>query len=110
MEILTHIQNTFRNEKCQKELEAKATSLLLGPLKYKSEYSKEKAIKSFSEGLHYLEDLLLMQRGIHPSNFKNNSKFSAESYKEDYSKKYLEVENIILSSIARQFRHFLTFL
>jgi len=107
MNRITWINYTCKNENTQKLLEEKAEMLLLGPLKEKDEYQKEKALKAFSEGLGYLESVLLHDRGIHPSKLdlvklRRNPKVYAEKLK--------EVENIMKKEISRQYRHFITFL
>ena len=65
--MLMWCNNVMKDEELQTELESKVTALLEGPLKDRDEYAQEKCIKSFYEGLVYLESLLLKQNGIHPS-------------------------------------------
>ncbi|WP_066297438.1 hypothetical protein [Bacillus sp. FJAT-29937] len=107
MDALNWSKSTFKNEKLQNYLEEKVRSLLKGPLRNHSDYAQEKCIKSFCEGLGYLESVLLYQREIHPHKLELSYWQGRE---EEYKKYWLEVEGIILNSINRQFRHFLEFL
>lgn len=107
MKTLDWSKNTFSNESSQKLLDEKVNMLLDGVLREKDEYQKEKAIKSFCEGLGYLEKLLQYQREVHRSQL-DLVKISQNP--SDYQKKIDEIANIIESEIKRQYRHFSTFL
>ena len=99
--------NALKNTDSQKYLEEKLQALLMGPLRDKSDYAKEKALKSFSEGIGYLESLLMYQSGIHHTQI--NPLMNLHK-KEEMKKKYLEVENTVKKEINRQYKHFCTFL
>lgn len=107
MNTIDWCRNTFQNEKTQALLEEKIELLLQGGLAKKSEYEKEKAIKSFSEGLGYLEGLLLYQREIHR---KMIDPVKVSMNPDDYIAKYQEVQQIMETEIKRQYRHWTTFL
>jgi hypothetical protein len=100
-------KDTFENKWCQKCLEEKLTTLIKIYFEDKEEYPIEKFIKSFCEGLGYLEKLMLMQRNIHYSQL-NNASF--ESNKFEIVKKHAEVEKAMLVEFERQFRHYSIFL
>lgn len=109
--MLTWCGNTFFDEECQKELEHKVLLLLEGPLGNKSEYAQEKAIKAFSEGLGYLETLLLMKKNIHPHDLMNHNHIVLNPNLRNKCLEELDdVKKSILSEIDRQYRHFLIFL
>ena len=104
-ELLTYCYNCMHDNSLQKELESKVLALLEGPLRHRDEYQKEKCIKSFCEGLVYLEKVLLFQRNIDSyANF--NNPHLARLYEE----KMNDVRRIMKREISRQFRHFITFL
>jgi hypothetical protein len=107
MEHIEWCKNTFENNNCQRYLEEKLTTLIKIYFRSKEDYPIEKFIKSFSEGLGYLEKLMLMQRNIHYSQL-NNASF--ESNKFGIVKKHEEVEKAMLVEIERQFRHYSIFL
>lgn len=100
--LLSYCSNCMHDEKLQKDVENKVSALLEGVLADKNEYQKEKAIKVFSEGLRYLEDSLLYQRGIHPNQYD----FSNPTFMLEYGSKFEEVRKIMSTEISRQFRHF----
>lgn len=105
-ELLTYCANYMHDSLLQKELENKVLELLEGPLNNRDEYQKEKCIKSFCEGLAYLEKVLLFQRNIESCNFNFNNPHLARLYEE----KMNDVRRIMTREISRQFRHFTTFL
>lgn len=105
-DILSYCANCMHDNTLQQELESKALALLDGPLRERDDYVKEKAIKSFSEGLRYLESSLLYARGIHPNQYD----FSSIEFLNTYDKKIEEVRAIMFTEIKRQFRHFIIFL
>lgn len=107
MDAVNWCDNTFKNDNLQSYLKERITSLIEGPLQDRSDYAKEKCIKSFCEGLGYLEGNLMYQRKIHPN--KLDIMFWQGKEKE-YMEKYSEVEKIIFASIDRKYRHFLVFL
>ena len=96
----------LKDENNQKELESKVLALLEGPLRNRDEYQKEKCIKSFCEGLVYLEQVLLFQRNIDSYAFNFNNHHLARLYEE----KMNDVRRIMTREINRQFIHFITFL
>jgi hypothetical protein len=101
------IEQLLENKNNQVLLEEKVTLLLEGVLKGKSEYQKEKAVKSFSEGIRYLESLLQYKHGIH------RSQIDLLEYQQNpkaFTEKYSEIERVIKMEINRQYRHFTTFL
>ena len=110
--MLMWCKNAMIDEEVQKELEHKVVALLEGPLKDKNDYAQEKCIKSFYEGLSYLEKLLLKQNNIHPHDgveimsMMRRGKLTHD----EYLKKQEEVRQTMKSEISRQFRHFLAFL
>ena len=110
--MLMWCNNVMKDEELQTELESKVAALLEGPLKDRDEYAQEKCIKSFYEGLVYLESLLLKQNGIHPND--TNEIFAkihkGSMSKEDFIRKTEEVRAKMKSEISRQFRNFLAFL
>ena len=110
--MLMWCNNVMKDKELQAELEDKLTALLEGPLKDKNEYAQEKCIKSFYEGLVYLESLLLKQNGIHPSDTDEliMQLHSGKMTQEKFTRKTEEVRNKIKSEISRQYRHFLAFL
>lgn len=98
---------TLQNGNSQKRLEEKVKLLLEGPLRDKDEYAQEKAIKSFSETIRYLESLMMYQNGIHRDQIdivsvSNNPKV--------YQEKMELVEKTVEVELNRQMRHYLTFL
>lgn len=97
----------LQNEASQQVLEQKVKALLEGPLRQKSDYAKEKAVKSFSEGIRYLESVLLYQRDIHRDQL---NLLEISKNMKAYQDKQLEVEKIVKMEIHRQMRHYLTFL
>ncbi|MED3554119.1 hypothetical protein [Cytobacillus praedii] len=107
MEPLIWCNNTLKNENLQNHLEEKVKLLLQGPLQNYNDYATEKCIKSFCEGLGYLESILLYQREIHPHKCEISYWHTRKS---EYEEKWKEVEKIVLNSINRQFRHYLEFL
>lgn len=110
--MLMWCNNVMKDKELQVELERYITALLEGPLKDKDEYAQEKCIKSFYEGLVYLESLLLQQNGIHPND--TNEIFAkihkGSMSKEDFIRKTEEVRAKMKSEISRQFSNFLAFL
>ncbi|WCK57321.1 hypothetical protein PP175_29465 (plasmid) [Aneurinibacillus sp. Ricciae_BoGa-3] len=107
MNALDWCQNTFKNEESQKKLEKKVQMLLESVLREKDDYAKEKCIKSFSEGLRYLESVLLYQRGVHPEQMNPVEVMQKREY---YTKQWEEIESIIESEINRQYNHFVAFM
>lgn len=107
MESTVHIQHTFSDPCLQGILEEKAKILLQGPLKEKSEYAQEKALKSFAEGLLYLNESLLLRRGVHGSQLKPEVIMGNEK---EFIAKQEEVRSIMQTEIDRQFRHYISFL
>ncbi len=107
MNNLEWCKSTFENKTCQSHLEEKLSLLLVSYFKGKEDYPIEKFIKSFSEGLRYLESLLLMKKGIHNSQLKvGNPPINMK----DLATKHEEIEKILLVEIDRQYRNFITFL
>lgn len=72
-----------------------------------SDQSVLKLIKSFCEGIGYLEGVLLFQRHIHPSNIEHSYWAGKEAA---YMEALKEVDLIVKESINRQYRHFCIFL
>ena len=110
--MLMWCNNVMQDEVLQKELEKRIVSLLEGPLKLKSDYAQEKCIKSFYEGLVYLEKLLLKQNDIHPHDAHQIIELmhTGRLTKEEFARRNEMVRSQMLSEISRQHRHFLTFL
>lgn len=110
--MLMWCNNVMKDEELQTELESKVAALLEGPLKDRDEYAQEKCIKSFYEGLVYLESLLLKQNGIHPSDSEEiiMQIHSGKMTREEFVRKTEEVRARMKSEISRQFRNFLAFL
>jgi hypothetical protein len=100
-------KDTFENLTCQQYLEGKLDALVTVFFNENEKYVIEKFTKSFCEGLCYLEKLLLYKRGIHPTQFEKVT-FIADS--KELSDKYLEIENILISEINRQYRNYTIFL
>lgn len=107
MNALHFVQNLLENSESQKHLENKVQLLLETVLKNKGEYEQEKAIKSFSEGILYLESLLKYKNGIHHDQI---DLIQVSRNPGDYAKKYKEIEDTIKVEIDRQYRHFVTFM
>lgn len=97
----------LQNEKSQQRLEEKVKLLLDGPLRDKSEYAQEKAIKSFGETINYLESVLLYQRGIHRDQL---DLVEVSRNPKAYQDKMEEVEKKIESELSRLLRHYSIFL
>lgn len=112
MDIKEHLvwcSNALKDEQAQKVLEEKVGLLIETHFKDSSDYAIEKFVKSFSETIIYLENLMLTNRGIHPSQI-SKSKDLVRLQKDDILQKYKEVRKIIIGEIKRQFRHYNTFL
>lgn len=99
--------NILKNSSSQKHLESRVNLLLQDPLKESKQYAQEKAIKSFCEGIGYLEGFLLFQRQIHPSNIEHSYWNGKEAA---YMEALKEVDLIVKEAINRQYRHFCIFL
>ncbi|MBZ9688453.1 hypothetical protein G9F72_019165 [Clostridium estertheticum] len=107
MEHLDWCKDVFENKECQKNLEEKVTILIKMYFTGTKDYPIEKFTKSFSEGLGYLEKLMLIKKGIH------HSKLDQTSFKENKDtiiQKYKEIEKTVLVETNRQYRMYLTFL
>lgn len=100
-------KNRLKNSSSQEFLESKVNILLACPLKERDQYAQEKAIKSFCEGIGYLEGVLLFQRHIHPSNIEHSYWIGKEA---SYMEALKEVDLIVKEAINRQYRHFCIFL
>lgn len=103
MNYLSWCQNSLKNKNVQELLEEKIKKLVPSYFDENDEYAIEKFIKSFCEGLRYLESTLLYQRGIHPEQLKKD-------YRKDNVIKYQEVEAIMIREVNRQAQHYETFL
>lgn len=108
MKDIVWAKNMLKDEKAQEELESKVSLLLEAYFKDKSDYAKEKFVRSFGELFIYLENNLLKDRGVHPSQFKNNPELLTNPTKA-YEKQN-EVSKLLVVEINRQYRHFTTFL
>jgi hypothetical protein len=75
----------------------------------KDDCTIEKFIKSFSEGLGYLEKLLLYQNNIHPKQLYNVN-LNLVLQPENIVQKLNEIEKAMLTEIDRQYRHYSFFL
>lgn len=104
MDALVWVENKLDNTDSQALLEEKAKVLLEGPLKDKSEYQQEKALKSFSEKIMYLESLLMYQKGIH------HKQLDFTRISQDYREKHEDVAKAVRAEINRETRHYLIFL
>lgn len=100
-------KNMLKDKKAQEELESKVTLLLEAFFEGKSEYAKEKFIKSFGEKFIYLENNLLKDRGVHPSQLKNAELLLNPAKGFELTE---EVSKVLIVEISRQYRHFITFL
>ncbi len=107
MDSIRWSYNHLKNENSQQYLQEKIQALLEGPLRNKDDYEQEKAIKVFAEGMRDSESSLLYSRDIHPQ--KLDLTWVAMN-KEEYMKRYKEVEQMMETNISRQYRHFITFL
>ncbi|MCU7667438.1 hypothetical protein [Bacillus thuringiensis] len=97
--------NKLRNEDSQKLLESRIQSLLKTPgFLIRSQHAKEAVIEAFTELIRHLENSLLFQRDIHPSNAPMINDFQR------YFKEKKEVKDIVQIEIRRQFRNYLLFL
>jgi hypothetical protein len=109
MENIQWCSNMLKDKEAQKHLEERIQVLIDMFFKGKSDYAIEKFIKSFGEGLTYLENDMLRHRGIHPSQIEKNLVY-LQSHPEETMTKMTEVKNTMMNEINRQFRHFQTFL
>ncbi|RYD06147.1 hypothetical protein N752_05725 [Desulforamulus aquiferis] len=87
--------------------EIKRTTVFLKELYLSNanEYEIEKFIKSYCEGLHYLENSLLRQRGIHHQQKQHQQVISM-----DVIEQYEEVRQIMLASVKRHCRNYMVWL
>lgn len=102
-------ESMLRTKEAQHLLEEKIKLLIHSYFEGKSDYAIEKFIKSFGEGLTYLEDNLLKSRGLHPSQIQGNM-LQLSMNPVSTAQKLDEVEKILKMEIKRQYRHFDTFL
>lgn len=109
MNHLEWAKNRLRDTEAQEHLETRLENLIEEFFKGKSDYAIEKFIKSFVEALSLLENLLQKQRGIHPSQIKDNL-IQLQMEGEKTAKKYAEVKDRLIAEINRQSRHFTIFL
>ena len=107
MNAMDYAKNIFDNDVIQQHLEQKVEMLLSGPLKEKSDYAQEKAIKTFWMTAKHLESALLHERNIHPN---HTNWLDIVGKEEEYFKKLKEVEKLVVNEIDYQYRHFITFL
>lgn len=109
MEAIRWCDNLLKQKEAQSHLEEKVQSLLEMYFEGKSEYAKEKFIKTFSEGLIYLENNLEYSRGLHPSQLHENQATLMSNPKETM-RKMNEVKDTLINEINRQYRHMNTVL
>lgn len=109
MENFKWCENMLKDKEAQTLLKEKVQLLIDMYFKEKSDYAIEKFIKSFGEGLIYLENSLLKDRGIHPSQIQENMVYLS-SHPEETTKNIKEVQDKMKEEINRQYRHFQTFL
>lgn len=109
MENLKWCENMLKEKEAQSLLEEKVEILIEMYFKGKSDYAIEKFIKSFCEGTMYLENSLLKDKGLHPSQLDENMIYLS-AHPEETIKKMKEVKDSLISEINRQYRHFQTFL
>jgi flagella basal body P-ring formation protein FlgA len=109
MENIKWCENMLKDKEAQALLEEKVQILIDMFFKGKRDYAIEKFIKSFGEGLIYLENTLLKDRGIHPSQIQENMIYLS-AHPEETAKKIKEVQDKMKMEINRQYRHFQTFL
>lgn len=112
MEPMNWCKDVMDNEVTQNTLEKKVQLLLDGPLNDKSDYAKEKCIKSFYELPMYIEQSLLKKAGLSPDSIKGmyNGMISGELSSHELLNKYNAVNKAVISEIERQYRHFTAFL
>lgn len=104
--LLSYCDNCLHDKVLQDDLRNKAKSLLIGVLSNKSDYAKEKCIKSFSESIRNFELFQLYKNGVHPNQYD----FKSMSFIKTYDKKIEEIRKLVLAEISRTFRHYTIFL
>jgi spore germination protein GerM len=108
-EVLIWITPLWDKESNNLLIEAVNELLEVPMVKSMNEYKQEKLIKSFTEGIRYLESLMKYEYGINHS--RVSEMVSSGNFDE---KKYISdtkmIGNIIKTEIKRQLRHFKTFL
>lgn len=109
MDYMQWAKEMLENKTAQKLLEEKVEILIKMYFDENNEYAVEKMIKSFGESIKFQEILALKKRGIHSSQIQKNM-IEISMNPQETSNKYKEVENILISEIERQYRHFITFL
>lgn len=108
MDNLVWCKYMLKNERCQKYLEEKVRRLMtMRFIRINDDYAVEKLIKSFCEGLAYLEGLMLYNRGIHMKQIE--SKIHLVNM-QVYMEKSKEIEEILIDEIDSQLRNFEVFL
>ncbi len=109
MNHLEWCRGMLEDKECQKLMEDKVASLIEIFFKGKDDYKIEKFVKSFCEGLMYLQNSLLLKRGLHHSQTQKNMMYLA-THKDETAQNLKEVHDILINEINRQYRHFTTFL
>ncbi|PLS19184.1 hypothetical protein CVD28_01895 [Bacillus sp. M6-12] len=109
MKHIQWCQNMLKDKEVQALLEEKVQILIDMYFKGKSDYAIEKFIKSFCEGIRYLENELLKDKGLHPSQIQKNMTYLS-AHPQETIKNMAEVKRVVTVEVNRQFRHFNTFL
>lgn len=106
MNHLDWINCTSQFPEVQQKIEENCQLLIDIYFDPEEDYAIEKFLKFYSEGLRYLERLLLLQNGVAPENINNGLAMSADEVQE----KQQIVKNQMFTNASRHFRHAITFL
>lgn len=109
MNYMEWTKDMLQNKEGQALFERKVKLLVSTHFNENDEYAIEKMIKSFGESIKFQELLALKNRCLYGKELENNL-LKISMNPEDTLRKFKEVENIVISEIERQYRHFNTFL
>lgn len=109
MNHLDWIKDTSVFKEVQERIESDCQSLIDTYFHKDDDYAIEKFLKTYAEGLRYLERLALLKRGVSEENIADwisapNSDIA------NYHKNRDAVKKIMLAEASRQYRHALTFM